>query len=131
MRNALYSQALLPSEAGPGLQCADACRGSDRACQCVVTRRRRLSRRAQGTQSTGRRRVGGTETACGGDRCYRLQVNRILHASRNSAGRPQIRDELQGSLSAVGARLPDTKSKGSGTLPPHIVHATILWCGTG
>jgi len=38
MRNALNSQALRPSEAGPGLQCADDCLGSDRACQCLVTR---------------------------------------------------------------------------------------------
>jgi len=75
--------------------------------------------------------VGGTRMVCGGDRRYSLHVSRILHASWNSAGRPQIRDELQGSLSALGARRPDTKSEGSGTLPPLIVHAAILWCGTG
>ena len=75
--------------------------------------------------------MGGTETDCGGDRRYRLQVSRIFHARRNSAGRPQIGDEMQGSMSAVDARLPDTKSEGSGTLPPHIVHAASLWCGTG
>jgi len=65
--------------------------------------------------------VGGTETACGGDRRYSLQVSRILHERRNSAGRPQISDAMQSSISAVGARLPDMKSQGSGPLPPHIV----------